>query len=206
MKDIGKKYKPDVVILAVDMTDFHEDIIFLRLLEKKGIYRLIGVIPITCLVFSKVISTVSDSLYKLAFDLPSREFFMTERPLSETLPYFSYIRKSIEDINAFCKTELNAKFILVVLPRSYQYSEKECPNNWEKKEYQILGPYAHEPFKYFESIRTEVDYPIYALLSDFQNTTVFPTCFYDDPHWNESGARIAAEAIYKYCLKDGYFD
>jgi len=64
---------------------------------------------------------------------------------------------------------LEAKFILLLFPRGYQYSEKESPNNWEKSEYQILGPYAHEPFKYFEEIKQNVDYPIHSLLSDFQN-------------------------------------
>jgi hypothetical protein len=110
LKDISKKYKPDIVILAIDMTDFHEDIIYLRLLEKKGMYWLVGVIPITCVLFNKVISRVNNSLYKLVFGLPSGEFLITDRPLSETLPYFSHIRKSIENINAFCKTELNVKF------------------------------------------------------------------------------------------------
>ncbi|OAD23410.1 hypothetical protein THIOM_000761 [Candidatus Thiomargarita nelsonii] len=208
LKDIGKKYNPDIVILAIDMTDFHDDIKYLILLEKKGIYQLVDYIPISFLVLKKIMEKVAilDPVYEWAYDLPRKMFFITEKPLSETRPYFSYIQQNIEDINTFSKKELNnAKFILMILPRSYQYSDKESPNNWEKNEYEILGQYSHEPFKYFESIKNEVDYPIHSLLPDFQNTTIFPTCFDHDPHWNEEGARIAAEAIYKYCLEEGCF-
>ena len=93
-----------------------------------------------------------------------------------------------------------------MFPRSYQYSNKECPNNWEKSQYQVLGPFAHEPFKYFEQIKDDVDYPIFSLLPDFQDSTIFPTVFDNDPHWNETGNRIAVNAIYKYCLKEKCFD
>ena len=208
LKDIGKKYNPDVVILAIDMTDFHDDIKYFRLLERRGIYRALDFIPITILALRKVISIMGlDSLYEVIFGFPRRRFFITDKPLSETRPYLSYIRENIEKINEYSKKELEAKFILLVFPRGYQYSEKESPNNWEKSEYQILGPYAHEPFKYFKQLEDEnVDYPIYSLLADFQDSTTFPTSFDDDPHWNETGNRIAVEAIYKYCLKENCFD
>lgn len=208
LKDIGRKYNPDIVILALDMSDFHEEIKYLRLLERKGIYRLLDIIPITVLAARRLISQVEvlEPLHERIFRFPSRRFFITEKPLSETLPYFSYVKRSIDNINTFCKTELDARFMLVILPRSYQYSDRESPDNWEKKFYEPLGKYVHEPFKYFESIRNEVDYHIYSLLPDFQASEVFPTCFDDDPHWNEAGAAVAAEAIYGYCLKEGCFE
>jgi hypothetical protein len=131
---------------------------------------------------------------------------MTDKPLAETLPLFSYMRRSIEDMNRFTREELGAGFMVVVFPRSYQYSAEECPDNWEKSQYEILGRYAHEPFKYFDQMRGEVDYPVYSLLADFQNCGLFPTCFENDPHWNEAGNRIAADAIYRCCLEAGYFD
>ena len=62
------------------------------------------------------------------------------------------------------------------------------------------------PFKYFENIRSKVDYPIHSLLPDFQNTSVFPTCQTGDPHWNEQGTTIAADAFCKYCVEDKCFD
>ena len=71
--------------------------------------------------------------------------------------------------------------------------------------YRNFGPYIHEPFRYFESVRDEVSYPIYSLLDDFRNTDVFPTCFDRDPHWLPAGARVAAEAIYSYSLNADWF-
>jgi hypothetical protein len=44
---------------------------------------------------------------------------------------------------------------------------------------------------------------VVSLLDNFENTTVFPTCSCDDPHWNEQGAAIAAEAIYRFCAERG---
>ena len=207
LKDIGKKYNPDVVILAIDMTDFHDDIKYFRLLERRGIYRALDFIPVTIMIFRKVISKMGlESLHEMIFGFPIRRFFITDKPLADTRPYISYIQKNIEKINKYTKKELGAKFILLVFPRSYQYSDKESPNNWEKSQYQALGPFAHEPFKYFEQIKDDVDYPIFSLLPDFLDSTNFPTVFDNDPHWNETGTRIAVNAIYKYCLKERCFD
>jgi len=38
LKDIGHKYKPDLVFLAVDMSDFHDDIKYQFALERKGLF------------------------------------------------------------------------------------------------------------------------------------------------------------------------
>ena len=203
--DIGEEYNPDIVILAIDMSDFHDDIKYHHLFNRKGIYRTVDVVPVTFLVVRKALSKIG-WLYEMIYGLPASRFFITDKPLSETRAYFSYIRENIDKINEYSKEKLGAKFILLIFPRNYQYSEKESPNSWERSQYQILGPYAHEPFKYFDQIKHEVEYPIYSLLRDFQDTSVFPTAFDDDPHWNEAGNRIAAGAIYKYCLKEGCFD
>jgi hypothetical protein len=84
---------------------------------------------------------------------------------------------------------------LIVLPRSYQYSSRECPNNWEGKEYTVNGPCCLEPFRYFDEIRNSLDFPVYSLLEDFEKNKDFPTCFNSDPHWNENGHSVAANAI-----------
>lgn len=207
LKDLGKKYYPDAVILCIDMTDFHDDIKYGQLLGGKGIYRLRPICPILLITVKNILKILKlEAMDNRLFGLFAFErFFITQRPLTETRPYFSYLQKNIEDINKFCKEELQAKFILMILPRSYQYSDRECPNNWEKNEYVPLGPYVYEPFKYFESIKKEAVYPIYSLLADFQNTKVFPTCFDNDPHWNENGHSVAAEAVFNYCLDADLF-
>jgi len=200
LRDIGARYHPDLVILCIDMTDFHDDIKYQKLLDREGLFKLLGVVPITIWAAKKGISEIRalDSLHLALFGFPSDRFFVTANPLSETLPFFSHIRANIERIHAFCATELGAEFMLVILPRAYQYSVRESPNSWERNAYEALGPWVHEPFTYFDSIRNEVDFPIYALLPDFQEDELFPTCFDDDPHWNANGARVAAEAILRH--------
>lgn len=206
LRDIGRKYNPDIVLLGLDMTDFHDDLVYSRLLAPKGIYRAVNVAPMTLLALYKATSQVGP-LHDLVFGVPSRRFFVTDEPLGTTRSYLSSTRENVNNINEYCKRELGATFILFVFPRGYQYSDRESPNNWEKGEYQALGPFVHEPFKYFDELKEgHVSYPVYSLLPDFQRATAFPTCFDDDPHWNEIGNRIAVEAIYSYCLREGCFE
>jgi len=207
LESIGEKYQPDLVILGIDMTDFHDDIKYQRLLERKGIYRLLDVCPITVLCLKHLLQmTGLDQVHKLIFGFPRRRFFITEQPLPESMRWLKYIRNNIERINHFCRTKLRARFLVIVLPRSFQYNDLESPQNWEKKDYPDSDRYIHEPFKWFDQIATEVEYPIFSLLPIFQNTKIYPTCFYDDPHWTELGNRVAAEAIFEYLRDNGYFE
>ena len=86
--------------------------------------------------------------------------------------------------------------MVYVLPRSFQYSAREVPDNWEAPFYEVLGPHSLEPFRFFDELKRRVDYPIHALLDAFRETDVFPTCFDRDPYWNEAGQRVCAEAIF----------
>lgn len=45
LQDIGSHYHPDLVILAIDMTDFHDDLMFRLYLEKPGIYKWAKIAP-----------------------------------------------------------------------------------------------------------------------------------------------------------------
>ena len=93
LKDIGKKYNPKIVILAIDMTDFHDDIKYFRFLEKTGIYRALKIIPVTIMTFRNLIIKLKwYSLHDMIFGFPVKQFFITDKPISETLPYLSYIR------------------------------------------------------------------------------------------------------------------
>jgi len=207
LKKIGAKYHPDLVILCVDMTDFQDDIKYDKLLKRRGIYRLLDLCPMTVLALKKLLQTPGlGTLHERLYGFPPRRYFITEQPLEKSERWLTSIRENIDMINRFCRKELGADFILMILPRSFQYSDRECPENWEKEEYTPLGEYSLEPFKYFEEIKGKVEYPVYSLLADFRHTSVFPTCFYDDPHWTEAGARVAAEAIFKHCRRAGCFE
>ncbi len=208
LRDIGEKYKPDFVVLGLDMSDFHDDIKYLKLLEREGIYRMMDIAPITFLSVKRVIRRIGwlDEFYEWLYGFPSARFYSTDRTFTENLTRFAYLRANIDAIARFSRTELDAQFILMIFPRNYQYSDLEAPNNWEKEQYETLGPYALEPFKYFDSIRSELDFPVFSLLPNFLKTEVFPTAFDDDPHWNKDGAYVAAEAVYAYCLEAGCFN
>lgn len=205
LKEIGRKYRPDVVVLCVDMTDFLDDVKYRRLLDRQGVFRLVGGLPVTIMGLHKAMTLTPAlaGLHERAFGFPAERFFISDRPLAKSARYLPYIRSSIDSIDAYCGRELGARFVLAVLPRSYQYSDRESPNSWEKGEYEPLGPFALEPFRYFDGLRAEVDYPVHSLLRDFQTTSVFPTCLDADPHWNADGNRVAAEAIYRCLVDDG---
>ncbi len=208
LRDIGEKYKPDVVVYCLDLTDFHDDLMYSLYLGKPGIYRLTRIVPGIFFTFKWVMKSLSVmepiyDLYQQVFKLPPELFFITNRPLAKTRPFTKELEKNLESIHSFCRDSLKAKFITVVLPRNYQYTDRESPLNWEAKEYRPLGPYVKEPFVYFDSLKTEVDYPLYTLLPDFEHADTFPLCFEDDPHWNPQGHRIAAWGILRICLQVG---
>jgi hypothetical protein len=82
-----------------------------------------------------------------------------------------------------------------VLPRSYPFSAREAPRNKGAGEYEVLGPYSLEPFRFFDELRPTKPDPIVSLLEDFRANTEFPTCFEDDAHWTALGHRVAARAL-----------
>jgi hypothetical protein len=195
LKHLGAAYHPDMVVLSIDMTDLHDDVMFANMLERRGIYRLYDRIPLTL----KALRTFAPSTFWRIHswslnDMPRRRFFATEQPLDASRPHLESIKASILATADYC-AENGWRFVLFILPRGYQYSDKETPNNWEKDEYEELGPYCLEPFVYFEELATEVDFPVHSLLDAFRDSDVFPTCFAGDPHWNAAGHRIAADAI-----------
>jgi hypothetical protein len=53
LRDIGARYRPDLVVLGLDMTDFHDDKCE-AMLAREGIYRWYDKLPMTLTVFRKV--------------------------------------------------------------------------------------------------------------------------------------------------------
>jgi hypothetical protein len=202
LREIGPAYHPDLVALFVDMTDFHDDIKWRNMLERKGIYWFYDKIPVTL----KVLESAVPSLYWRWWTwsnegAPRQRYFITEAPLSQTRRFMEPMLESIDAIDAFC-AERSIPFVMFILPRYYQYSNRECPQDRELslpgRQHSILGPYCLEPFRFFEELSRP--YPIISLLEAFADSEVFPHCFAHDPHWNEAGHAIAAEAIAEHML------
>jgi len=196
--DKGSNYNPKWVFLGLDMSDFHDDLKYKAVEERRGLMKLIDYLPITLLSTRKVLSN-SDKLHELFFGFPGERFFPSNRPLAESLGFLEETKSNIISINEFCRKELNAQFVLFLFPRAYQYSEGASPNSWEKGQYEEMGKFSHETFKFFLGRgHEEFNFPIFSLLDDFMHSDSFPTTFDDDPHWNEEGNLIAAEAIFNY--------
>lgn len=206
--DIGRNYKPDMVVLAVDMTDFHDDLTYYHYIERPGIYKLLNILPGTFLAIKKVIKSCSGfepmrTLHGWLYHLPPERFFITNHPLSETRLFTWRIEKSMQAIQMFCRDTLKVPFVVVVYPRHFQYPEcRDIVTGWETREYEVMGDYVMEPFAWFDSLKSEVGYPVYSLMDDFREAESYPLYFPDDPHWTTAGHRVAAAAIADILRKD----
>jgi lysophospholipase L1-like esterase len=194
--EIGDDYAPDLIVLCLDMTDPADDIRYENMLAKRGIYRLYEWLPLTIRLAASVAPGAYGRLVAWSVGAPVGRFFFTEAPLDDTRAHLEPITENIGRIAEWAAAR-DARFLLAVLPRSFQHSERECPDNWEADEYETLGQYSLEIFRYFDELQGSVDYPIFSLLPTFEKTEEFPLCFDDDPHWTPLGHRVAATALVK---------
>lgn len=207
LHDIGRKYKPDAVILLVDGTDFYDDIAHRKYIAKQGIYAMLDYVPGLFYVLRTAAKRrLSDDATESLLGLPSNRFFAYDQPLSESRPLLGSIADSIDAIADFTHDQLGARFYLVLSARHFQYSDRESPKNWENDSYTQLGRYVLEPDRYFEEQFGNRKFSYLSLLPAFQATSVFPTTFEDDPHWTDGGTQVAADAILAFCLERGCFD
>ena len=206
LKDIGKKYHPKLIIQIIDMTDVGDDLYYDAIINHRNIYAIGQYMPTMTLLLQKAIRehTEWDRLSQWLFGLPRKHYFIVQQPLEQTRYGFDFMKSHIDETYIYATQDLSARYMLFIIPRYFQYRPEESPRDWEAKkgEYPMEGPYLLEPFKYFDEMKTKVPYPVYSLLPDFQNTTVRPTVFPDDAHPNKGGARVAAEAIFKYCQQE----
>lgn len=200
LASIGAKYHPDLVVLCVDMTDPHDDIKWLNLIERRGICAWYDRIPLAIKAFRIYLPRTFRRIYdeSTGGNLPQHRYFHTEQPLEESLPFLRDIEANIASLEQEARG-LGASFAVVVLPRWFQTSERECPNDWEmerpESRHTVQGPYSLEIFRHFDEWRERASFPILSLLDDFREADRFPLCFDGDPHWNEAGHHVAAEGI-----------
>lgn len=193
--EIGERYAPDIVLMCVDMTDFHDDLRGAHILARDGLYKLYDKLPLTLRVWQTIApESFRRTLSWSVGGMPTRRFFITDGPIEENRHWIEPLVHNVESIAAWCRAR-DIEFVLVILPRSYQYSDREVPDNWERDEYVPLGEYAHEPFRFFNHYAETAPFLVVSLLSDFYENKIFPTCFEDDPHWNPAGHQIAGSAI-----------
>lgn len=204
LRDIGKKYKPDMVIEVVDMTDFWDDTFYRRAVERSGFFSIAHWIPATSMLLGKLgRDVIRHDWYSLGlWGVPWQRYFAMERPLEQTRPYLDALVGNLDETDRYVEAELHARFIAFVLPRSVQYSARETPDD-HNDEYTRLGPYSQEPFRYFAEVAPRKTYPVISLLDDFRATTVFPLTFEHDPHHTSAGNKETARFIWQHLQARG---
>jgi len=211
LRQIGYKYKPDLIVYSLDVTDFQEDLRYERDLRSAGDYevdssRLLQQFIDRELPWLNVDLADATGLFGLLrprrprngdggeLELPADRFFVTKYPLDETRAWIERgVMKNLAAIHDFATGRLEVPMVLVIYPRAYQYSDREAPKNWEARAYETLGPFVREPFRYFEEVADRLPYPVVNLLPAFETAHAFPLYLEDDPHWNQDGARLAAQ-------------
>jgi hypothetical protein len=206
LKEIGKKYKPDLVIEVVDMTDFWDDTFYRRAAERQGFFKVAHWIPATSMVLGKWGREVvkADWFTKPLWGTPWQRYFPMERPLSETRPYLDALTGNLDETHRYAEDELQAKFVTFVMPRSVQYSKTETPKD-PSDEYTRLGAWSLEPFRYFAEVAPQKPYPIISLLDDFRQTQEFPLTMESDPHHTSLGNKVSAQFIWQHLQQQGLF-
>ncbi|MCB1032992.1 MAG: hypothetical protein KDD47_04060 [Acidobacteria bacterium] len=200
LERLGDAYRPDLLVYCLDMTDFHDDIKYQNMLDRRGIYWFFDKVPITLRLLEQVWPSGFEALYRRSNDnLPRERFFHSEQPLELSRSALRPTLANLEKLAAWAQ-QRDIPFVTVLLPRFYQYNATECPQNREAGFYTLEGPYSLEPFRFFDEKRSSLSFPVLSLLPTFERTEVFPTCFPDDPHWNPDGHRVAAEAITSFLL------
>lgn len=207
LQDLGERYRPDLILYGFDMTDFRDDLMYRNLLEKRGIYRLIDIMPASLWLAGRVVREVpAERLYEMVFRMPRDRFFAVNRPLIETRRNMMPVWQKLVEIERFSRQQLHADFRLIVLPRNFQYSDRESPNSWERGDYENLGPWVKEPFRFFEEQAVEAPFEVHSLLPAFEETEVFPTCYVGDPHWTPAGTQVAADALVEIAIAGGWLN
>jgi len=134
----------------------------------------------------------------------TNKYFIYRHPLEKTRQYFARTFANLVSLAKMASAD-GADFVLVIAPRYHHWNPSESPYNWETVLglYSLNEPYQFEYFRFFEENQTRVDFPIFNLLAAFKTTRESPLVFASDPHWNNRGHRVAAEAIAGYLLDHG---
>ena len=224
LREIGSKYHPDLIVHAIDMTDFSDDIRFRDELERSALDPLKQKTIFETMAIWLGLQLGLEDKMKLPAGLRSGEeittrnslfppgppnhftYFHMWQPLQDSEPFFESTWNSIQEIAALAE-QMGADYVVFVLPRYQHYNRNQClevdRRGTESGRMPLSNEYMFEPFKFFKKMAKKSTFPIHSLLQDFQNTTLFPTVFDDDLHYNQAGHEVAAKGIVKMLTKDG---
>ncbi len=218
LRDVGAKYSPDLIVQCLDMSDVHDDWraeIALRAAgQSPGVTRL-GITRVLSAVVGSTLGVGDLTLWRRGqlrgqwrqgegegegegdaaqTAVPAGRYFHLGQPAFFSRDAYERTWRALLDTRA-AASQTDAEYLLVLLPRYQQYDPREAPDDWEKGQWPEKLTHLREPLEWFgERARTE-GIPCLSLLPAFEGSGRFPTCFDDDPHWNETGNQIAADAV-----------
>jgi hypothetical protein len=198
LQDIGKKYKPDLILLTLDMSDYRDEWFYKSTLQQRGFYRYVVRYPRFCFVLKELLGAIEpivDWHTKLFGYSGAGGYFVARQPMEESLNLFDDIYATLLQMNSYINDQFDVPFIVFIPPRHWQYTDKEAPESWENGSFDTLGPYALENYRYFSSKQAETPFPTFTLLDEFRSTDRFPLNFRVDSHWNKTGAHFYAEKV-----------
>jgi hypothetical protein len=213
LRAIGARYRPDLVVQAFDMTDFHDDLQARQRLARMGadgqdevsIFHAFGVGASLALGVEDYGQWLRER-FRWATPaspaVPGRRYFFLFEPPEASEPYFRASWEAILETERRARA-LGARYALVVFPRYQQYDPRESPRDPERGVFPPDAPGLLVPFAYFERQARTAGFPVHGLREDFLANEAFPKCRDDDPHWNADGNRVAAGAIERHLVADG---
>lgn len=127
-------------------------------------------------------------------EIETSRFFIFKHPLEETERYF---RDTLGHVQGVAKNaaKSGSDFFVVITPRFQHWSARECPDNWEKTEYELDEPYEYEFLRFFENVEDSLDFDLVHLLPVFEQAEEFPLIFQADPHWNPTGHELVGKSL-----------
>lgn len=198
LQELGAEYKPDLVLLALDMSDYRDEWFYKSVLQQRGIYRYVVQYPRSCYYLKKLLEwlePVTDLHTRLFGYSGAGGYFVARQPLEKSLNLFDDIHDTLLQIDRYSRDTLHAPFLVLLPPRHWQYTDRESPDSWENGGFDPMGPYALENYRYFAGKQASTPFPMVPLLEDFRQADRFPLNFREDSHWNKHGARFFAEKV-----------
>lgn len=223
LKVIGSKYKPSLIVYALDLTDFSDDIQYERQLVERVQLNEFSTMEVLSVVasrwatsllrserFAGVLGSLRPSLrnalvWLSQLSLPSMEerFMIVRQPLEQSMDLIERgVKKNLMRMQAYAAEDLSSAFFVVLIPRAFQYNDDEASGSWERDWYKSPSVYRREANRYFA--QNQLPFTVLDLLPVFESSHLFPLYFEDDPHWNAEGNRLAALAVTEYLIRNHY--
>ena len=229
-REVVRHYRPTLTLLLLDGNDIGDDYKYTDMNlsddpqqtlfdvpdEQRGVHS--AVLTITRRLWSalatpyKVLERfypslrTQDDYYKFDLDIggvhETDHWFILRHPLELTRSYFDLSFGYVREIAAEAEA-IGSEFVLVVTPRFFHWSDRECPRNWESMRYRLDEPHEYAYFEYFDAVAESAGFRVLSLLPAFQATDEFPLVFPNDPHWNAAGHRFVARTLADYLVGEG---